>query len=141
MVLITLNYIFYIFMHIYIYAYLYLCIFIFMHIYVYAYLYSCIFIFMHINIYAYLYLCILIYMHIYIYAFMHIYICKSQHGYKAFTDIILSYIGALNFAAKIQGLNKVLILKMLKKIVNVENYWICQIQYFIEGLHFRLKSL
>ena len=65
-------------------------------------------------------------MHIYIFIFIcvfiniyeccaYLYIRKSQHGYNAFVDIIWSYIGALNFAAKNTGTKQGFNIKNVQK--------------------------
>ena len=52
---------------------------------------------------------------------MNMYLCKS-HGYETFAYIIRFYIRTLNFAAETQQITKVLTLKMIKTIVNIEKH-------------------
>jgi hypothetical protein len=66
----------FIYLYIYIFIYLYIYIFIYLYIYIFIYLYIYIFIYLYIYIFIYLYIYIFIYLYIYIFIYLYIYIFR-----------------------------------------------------------------
>ena len=69
-----------IYVYVYIYVYMYICIYVYTYIYIYVYMYICIYVYMYICIYVYMYIyiyiCIYVYTYICIYVYyIYIYIC------------------------------------------------------------------
>ena len=80
----------YVYMYICIYVYMYICIYVYMYICIYVYMYICIYVYMYICIYVYMYICIYVYMYIciYVYMYMHMYMHMCIYMYICITRVL-----------------------------------------------------